>query len=164
MCSYTQFVGRNPDLLETSQCLCLASRRAARAITREFDRALRAHGIKATQFTLLAVLELKGPQSIGELAELLGADRTTLTRNLSVAEQQSLVGIQQGEDARSRIASITKEGRRTLRSAFVTWRAVQDALTRSLGREAADSLRRLSGGPSRRLRSSRVGASRLKTA
>ena len=79
------------DLLETKQCLCLASRRAARAITRQFDRALRAHGIRATQFTLLAALELKGPQPIGELARLLVADRTTVTRNLSVAEEQSLV-------------------------------------------------------------------------
>ena len=145
-------MGGSSDLFETSQCLCLASRRAARAITRHFDRALRAHGIKATQFTLLAVLELKGPQTIGALAEVLGADRTTVTRNLAVAEQQSLVSTRPGKDARSRIASITKEGRRTLRAAFVTWRAVQEALTRSMGRQAADGLRRLSGGPSNRLR------------
>ena len=151
-------------MLETRQCLCLASRRAARAITRHFDRALQAHGIKATQFTLLAVLELKGPQTIGELAELLVADRTTVTRNLAVAEAQSLVSIRSGEDARSRIASITKEGRRTLKSAFVTWCKVQDALTQSIGSQAADSLRRLSGNPSNRLRMAKADTFRLKQA
>jgi DNA-binding MarR family transcriptional regulator len=141
-----------PDLLETTQCLCLASRRAARAITRQFDRALRAHGIKATQFTLLAALTLKGPQSISELAEFIGADRTTLTRNLAVAEQQSLVAIRPGEDARARIVSITSIGRHTLRRAFASWRQVQGGVTANIGKQAADSLRELSGGPSVYLR------------
>jgi DNA-binding MarR family transcriptional regulator len=136
------------ELLETTQCLCLASRRAARSITREFDRALRVHGIRATQFTLLAALELKGPQSIGDLAELLGADRTTVTRNLAVVEELSRVSVHTGDDARSRIAAITEDGRRTLTGAFGTWRKVQAALTQSMGDQAADSLRRLSGGPS----------------
>jgi DNA-binding MarR family transcriptional regulator len=134
------------DLLETAKCLCLASRRAARAITRRFDAALRPHGIRATQFTLLAALTLKGPTSIGALAQLMGADRTTLTRNLAVAAEQSLVRIGAGEDARARIASITARGRQTLRRAFPAWRKTQNELTRAMGATAADHLRQLSRG------------------
>lgn len=137
-----------PDLLQTTQCLCLASRRAARAITRQYDRALRAHGLRSTQFSLLSALALKGPQSIGALASLLGADRTTLTRNLAVIEARGLAAIEAGEDARARIASITPEGRRVLHRALAAWRTVQDGLTGDMGTDAADSLRRLSGGPS----------------
>jgi len=155
---------RSDDLLETRQCLCLASRRAARAITLQFDRALRAHGIKATQFTLMAVLELKGPQPVGALAEVLGADRTTVTRNLAVAAAQSLVSISPGADARSRIASITKEGRRTVKTAFVTWRKVQAALTQTIGPQAADGLRRLSGRHVSRLRAATAEVSQIKRA
>lgn len=136
------------DLIETTRCLCLASRRAARAITRDFDRALRVHGIRATQFTLLSALELKGPQAVGELAAFLGADRTTLTRNLAVAEEQSLVTLGRGEDARSRIVAITPKGQGVLKRAFATWRKVQAELTHGMGKEAAEGLRRLSGGPS----------------
>jgi hypothetical protein len=51
----------DPALLETTRCLCLAARRASRTITREFDQALRTHGLRATQFTLLAALHLAGP-------------------------------------------------------------------------------------------------------
>lgn len=131
------------ELRETAGCLCFASRRAARSITRAFDRELRQHGIRATQFTLLAVLELKGEQLIGDLAEFLAVERTTLTRNLSVAEEQGLVRIRPGEDARARIVTITPKGRATLRKAFPTWRKVQAALTEELGQQAADSLRRL---------------------
>ena len=145
----------DPDLFETTQCLCLASRRAARAITRRFDRAMRPHGIKATQFTLLAALELKGPQTIGALAELIGADRTTLTRNLAVAQEQSLVGMRRGDDARSRIVSISANGRHTLRRALPTWRKVQGELTGAIGEGTAENLRRLSGGPSMALAQTR---------
>jgi len=139
-------VTADPGLIETAQCLCLASRRAARAITRNFDAALRPHGIRATQFTLLATLELKGPQSIGALAEFMGADRTTLTRNLAVAEEQSLVAIRAGDDARARIASITAHGRQTLKRAVPVWRTTQTALTNAIGIGTADALRQLSGG------------------
>lgn len=135
------------EIVETAQCLCLASRRAARAITGRFDRALRAQGIKATQFTLLAVLALKGPLSIGEIAALIGADRTTLTRNAGVAAKQSLVAIRRGDDARSRIVSITATGRRTLKRALPVWRKIQGDVTNALGEHAAQSLRRIAGNP-----------------
>ena len=86
-----------PKLTETAQCLCLASRRAARAITRVFDRELRAHGLRATQFTLLATLSLKGEQTISELAEFIDADRTTMTRNVALAEEKSFVEVRRHE-------------------------------------------------------------------
>lgn len=135
-----------PELLETAECLCLASRRAARSITRAFDAALRPQGLRATQFTLLAALELKGPQPIGALAEFIGVERTTLTRNLAVAEKQSLVAVETGKDARSHVASITATGRRRLHRAFAAWRGTQDMLTKTIGLDAANRLRRLSRG------------------
>ena len=132
-----------PGLAETAGCLCLCSRKAARTITRAFDRELRLHGLRATQFSLLAILELKGPQMIGELARILSADRTTLTRNLALAQGQGIVRIRAGEDARARVISITRKGRNALNKALPAWRKVQSALTDSLGIQAADSLRRL---------------------
>jgi DNA-binding MarR family transcriptional regulator len=133
-----------PEFSETAQCLCLASRRAARAITRAFDKELRPHGLRSTQFSLLAVLELKGPQTIGALAGVLGTDRTTLTRNLALVEDQALIRIRPGEDARARVVAITPKGRRTVQAAFPGWRTVQAALAESIGATTADSLRQLS--------------------
>lgn len=146
-CIYTLLMDGDSAMLETTQCLCLAVRRAARTITRAFDRELRAHGLRATQFTMLAALDIKGPQTIGELADLLGAERTTLTRNLGLVEERALVRIRAGEDARARIASITPKGRRTLQRALPAWRKVQGDLVESIGAQAAIGLRRLAGGP-----------------
>lgn len=137
-----------PPLFETTRCLCLAARRAARTITREFDQALRPHGLRATQFTLLAALHLAGPKSIGELAELLSTERTTLTRNLAVTERHGWTTTRAGhDDARARVASITPRGLRTLTAAMPAWRATQQRLTATLGTHTADSLRKLAGGP-----------------
>jgi DNA-binding MarR family transcriptional regulator len=138
----------DPTLFETTRCLCLAARRASRTITREFDQALRAHGLRATQFTLLSALYLGGPRSIGDLAEMLSADRTTLTRNLAVAEQHDWVTLRvDRNDARSRIAAITTKGSRALEAALPTWRDTQQRLTETIGAQTAASLRKLAGGP-----------------
>lgn len=137
-----------PPIFETTRCLCLAARRAARTITREFDQALRPHGLRSTQFTLLAALQLAGPQSIGDLAELLSTERTTLTRNLAVAGRHGWVTTRAShDDARSRVATITAMGLRTLTAALPAWRATQQRLTAQIGARTADSLRQLAGGP-----------------
>ena len=131
------------DFAACADCLCLASRRAARAITRAFDAMVRPHGLRATQFSVLALLQLKGPQSIGDLADALGADRTTLTRNLALIEQDSLVSSRPGDDPRSRIVSIMPKGKRLLAKALPAWRKAQDELTARIGNAMADSLRQL---------------------
>ncbi|GAB3040931.1 MarR family transcriptional regulator [Oleiagrimonas citrea] len=136
------------SLFETTRCACLASRRAARRITRRFDQALRAHGLRATQFTILAALRLAGPQSVGALADLLDIERTTMSRNLAVAAQRDLLTLRADpEDARSRIATLTAHGRHTLETALPTWQAVQKSLVEELGETTVHNLHQLAGGP-----------------
>lgn len=139
-----------PDatLFATTRCLCLAARRAARTITREFDQALRPQGLRATQFTLLSALHLAGSTAIGELAELLSADRTTLTRTLAVAAERGWVSLRSNPaDARSRFVAITAKGSRALVAAMPAWNATQQRLLQDIGESAAASLHRLAGGP-----------------
>ncbi len=133
-----------PVLRETPACLCLASRRAARAITRAFDQALRGHGLKATQFTLLATLALKGEQTISALARFIVAEKSTMLRNVAAAEREGLVSVREDpNDARVRRVAITQEGRRRLNDSLASWRAVQAKLTGQLGPGGADALRAL---------------------
>ncbi|MFZ5691760.1 MAG: MarR family winged helix-turn-helix transcriptional regulator [Pseudomonadota bacterium] len=133
------------ELSIAADCLCLASRRAARTITRRFDRALRGKGIRITQFSMLALLHLRGPLSIGALSDALGVERTTLTRNLGPVEREGLVAVRSDDnDARSRVVALTAKGRAALVKAFPSWRAVQAELTSEIGAETAANLRRMS--------------------
>jgi DNA-binding MarR family transcriptional regulator len=133
----------DPSLIECGDCLCLASRRAARALTRAFDRQLRPHGIRATQFSILTVLLLRGPLSIGELAEFLGIERTTLTRNLALIEGEGWVDIRPGDDARSRVVTATRKGRTVVTAARAAWRQAQQAASAAIGRGGVDALHAL---------------------
>jgi DNA-binding MarR family transcriptional regulator len=136
------------NLRECADCLCLASRRAARRITRAFDRELRPHGMRATQFTVLAMLSLCGAMTIGKLAEALGAERTTLTRNLALIEDASWVRIQPAEkDARSRVVAVTDQGRAAVVNAFPAWRRAQNRAAAAIGSAGAAALQSLAGAP-----------------
>ena len=137
---------REPDVAACLGCLCLASRRASRAITRAFDRQLRPHGIRATQFSILTMLIGYGPTTIGDLAEGLGIERTTLTRNLSVLEDQGWVKIGVGAtDGRSRVATATPKGRKAVSAAMPAWRRAQTAAGDAIGASGLAALHALSG-------------------
>src|ERR687898_395720 len=98
-------------------CLCLHIQRAARAVARRFDDALRPLGLTNGQFSLLMSLNRPKPPSIGSLAALLAMDRTTLTANLKPLERRGLVTVSvDPDDRRGRSVLLTKAGRTALRS------------------------------------------------
>ncbi len=74
-------------------CLCLHVQRAARALARRFDDALRPLGLTQGQFSLLMSLNRPEPPRIGDVAALLAMDRTTLTANLKPLERRGLVKV-----------------------------------------------------------------------
>ena len=117
------------------RCLCLHVQRAARALARRFDEALRPFGLTSGQFSLLMSLNRPAPPTIGDVAQLLAMDRTTLTANLKPLERRKLLEIVVDEkDRRNRRLKITAAGRRTLAAATDVWRSTHDAVDRLLSR------------------------------
>ncbi|HUZ02183.1 MAG TPA: MarR family transcriptional regulator [Thermomicrobiaceae bacterium] len=118
------------DLTATRGCHCLAARREARALTRLYEEHLRPHGLRATQFSVLAALSQKGPTPVGELAEILGLERTTLTRGAALLERNGWVAGDRSQDARERLLGLTPAGLARLEAAFPAWQAAQDLAER----------------------------------
>ncbi|HSJ65066.1 MAG TPA: MarR family transcriptional regulator [Gemmatimonadaceae bacterium] len=104
----------------------------ARAITRIFEARLRPHGLRATQFSVLAVLAQRGTIRLKELARILDLERTTLTRIAGLLERRGLVETTPSPDARERPLAITLAGRRALADALPSWREAQEAVDRRL--------------------------------
>src|SRR5262245_53701903 len=129
------------DLSDCPDCLCLASRQAARRITRAFDRQLRPHGLRVTQFSILVMLILAGPLTISELADRLSIERTTLSRNLTLIESAAWITIKPGDDARSRL---TGKGRAVVSASLGAWRRAQASVATAIGPSGVDALRTLS--------------------
>lgn len=110
-------------LLVRDTCLCLHSQRAARALARHFDEALRSVGLTSGQFSLLMALNRPTPPGIQSVATLLAMDRTTLTAALKPLHRRGLVAISvDPDDRRGRLLRLTKMGETTLAAAVPIWR------------------------------------------
>lgn len=109
-----------------SACIAQALRRAARKVTRRYEEALRPVGLTMGQFSTLAALARPDPVALTVLAEQLGMDRTTLTRDLAPLERRGLVASSPSkEDRRVRGIALTDAGRSCLEKAAPLWRAAQ---------------------------------------
>lgn len=123
------------NLIQPQFCACANLRQAARAITQFYDAILQPSGLRATQFTVLVAISLNEQIAITELAERLGMDRTTLTRNLKPLEKQGLVESNSGEDRRTRVVTLTDQGQETLQIARPLWEQAQQQAVEALGPE-----------------------------
>ncbi|MGH7066594.1 MAG: MarR family winged helix-turn-helix transcriptional regulator [Acetobacteraceae bacterium] len=124
------------------RCLCLFLQRAARAAARQFDEALRPHGLTNGQFSLLMSLNRPEPATLGAVALLLAMDRTTLTANLKPLERRGLVrSLADAADARRRRLCLTPAGRRLLAAALPVWRRTEAEMEGKVGETDAPHLR-----------------------
>ncbi|WP_245297049.1 MULTISPECIES: MarR family winged helix-turn-helix transcriptional regulator [Rhodomicrobium] len=122
--------------------MCLHIQRASRAIGRHFDLALRPVGLTNWQFSMLATLMASPDSTVNGLAELLGMDRTTTTRNVKPLERRGFLEIRPDQkDARIRRILLTDAGRAILARAEPYWRRANDAVEAKLGGQAPAELR-----------------------
>ncbi|NNG03555.1 MAG: MarR family transcriptional regulator [Inquilinus sp.] len=137
--------GGPPPAPPEGPCTCAQVRRAARGLTRDYDRALKPAGLKLTQYSVLANLVRAGGLTITELAERLAMDRTTLTRNLRPLERQGWIALAAGPDRRCRKVMATAKGRRRYEAALPLWREAERAFRSRMGEQEAAALHRLLG-------------------
>jgi DNA-binding MarR family transcriptional regulator len=129
-------------LLVRDTCLCLHVQRAARALARLFDEALRPVGLTNGQFSLMMSLNRPEPPPMGPVASLLAMDQTTLTAALKPLQRRGWVDVSpSAKDKRSRLLSLTAEGKSVLAAAVPIWQSTHAALEDKLPGANGDGLR-----------------------
>ncbi len=129
-------------LLVRDHCLCLHVQRAARALARRFDEALRPLGLTNGQFSLMMSLNRPMPASMGAVASLLAMDRTTLTAALKPLQRRGLVEVRTDPaDRRGRLLALTPAGEAVLASAVPIWQSTHGDIEKRLGEGQPDILR-----------------------
>jgi DNA-binding MarR family transcriptional regulator len=124
-------------------CLCLHLQRAARALARRFDDALRPLGLTSGQYSMMMALNRPQPPNIGAVASVLAMDRTTLTAALKPLQRRRLVSVMvDPDDKRSRRLKLTPAGRALLARAVPLWRRTHAEIDRLLPPAGPDRLRR----------------------
>lgn len=123
-------------------CLCLHVQRAARALARRFDEALRPVGLTHGQFSLMMSLNREKPARMAAVASLLAMDRTTLTAALKPLRRRGLVKVAADpDDRRGRLMTLTGKGRRAMIRAVPVWKKTHAAVEARLGNGDPDRLR-----------------------
>jgi DNA-binding MarR family transcriptional regulator len=122
MMSRTNVVPFETTILVRDCCLCLHVQRAARALARRFDDALRPLDLTNGQFSLLMSLNRPKPAPMAGVATLLAMDRTTLTAALKPLVRRGLVTVSEDpEDRRGRRLALTRKGEDLLAAAMPVW-------------------------------------------
>jgi DNA-binding MarR family transcriptional regulator len=141
--SSPQVLPYETTLLVRDCCLCLHVQRAARALARRFDEALRPFELTNGQFSLLMSLNRPEPPPMGPVASLLAMDRTTLTAALKPLERRELVQVlPDPSDRRSRILKLTDRGRDLLARAVPAWQRAHEEVEKLIPDGDPEELRR----------------------
>jgi DNA-binding MarR family transcriptional regulator len=132
--------------MSADRCTCGELRKAARAITLLYDNAFKSSGLLSTQFGVLHVIYNVDSIRISDLADKLGMDRTTLTRNLSVLEREGFIKISEGKDHRTRNVTATQKGRNAIAKAIPLWNEAQRKVKQKMGESSWRELMQNLGG------------------
>ncbi len=114
-------------------CACKNLRQASRIVTQLYDAALKPAKLKATQFTLLAILNKTGEIPVSKLAARMVIDRTTLSRNLNPLIEKGLIVSTTREDLRVHYVSLTTSGKAAVRKALPLWQQAQKHFIAGMG-------------------------------
>jgi len=130
-------------ILVRDSCLCLHVQRAARALARRFDDALRPLGLTNGQFSLMMSLNRPEPAGMASVASLLAMDRTTLTAALKPLQRRGLINVTPDlNDRRGRRLTLTSADMRLLTKAVPIWQQNHAELEDALPGRNGDRLRR----------------------
>lgn len=123
---------------------CVASNigRASRIVGRIYEDAFRDVGISSPQFALLVALAISPGSTSSDIAEALGSDPSTISRNTELLVKRGLIRVEKGSDRRVRIFYLTDGGNHTVQSCVPRWKSAQRTALRQIGRTYWREMRR----------------------
>jgi DNA-binding MarR family transcriptional regulator len=120
----------------TNDCIAMRLRQLNRIVTRLYDEALRPLGFTINQLNILATIISRGPISPGQLGQMLGMEKSTVSRTLDRMCKQGWIDIGPGKDKRSQSLKATPQGRKLLATAAPVWFELQDKVLDSTAENA----------------------------
>lgn len=124
-------IGEARHVVET--CAGMQLRMAERLVSRFLEARLQESGLSLAQFSLMAQIAAARDDTVNALAERMGLDQSTLSRNLQALARLGLVEIVTAEtDLRRRAVWLTETGVRRLQAALPSWRAAQALIDETL--------------------------------
>lgn len=131
------------DLAKQKNCLTQGLVSAAKSVSRGLEQALKAHGLTAAQFFALSALKEGQGTTVQALADTLGSERTTMSRNADLMVRRGWILTRTDPATGQRLLSFTPDGAARVKAARRAWKAWQKQLVKTLGKGDARTLVRL---------------------
>ena len=116
-------------------CLFAKTRTVSRFVTNIYTKALKDIGVTPVQYSMLTAMQCLNEANINDLSSALKMDRTTINRNLKPLIRDGLVYVNESDDKRERIVSITKEGEEIYKRGYINWKKAQNEMKEILSEE-----------------------------
>ena len=123
------------------ECASFNFRKAARAMTQLFDKTLQPSGLRSTQLGILLAAGIYEKATMSQLAEVIVADRTTLTRALKPLVRRGFLVNIPGQDKRKNGISLTLKGHQAIRKAAPYWKKAQGRVVKGFGKKQWEEFR-----------------------
>ena len=119
----------------TSACVSYNLRKASRIVSKLYAREMRPAPVRGPQFSLMMMISRRQNPTISELARDIGADRTTMTRNLEQLQKRRFIEITQGKNLRTKAVRIAPKGQAALERSVAYWQKAQNKVLKTLGQD-----------------------------
>src|SRR6185295_10824080 len=123
-----------------SPCLSYNLRKASRVVSKLYAKEMRLAPLRGPQFSLMMAIARRDCPAISALAKEIGADRTTMTRNLSHLQKKRFIQVVQGKDLRTKAVQISPAGRTALGQSISHWQQAEARVLKALGKERRDRI------------------------
>lgn len=117
----------------SSPCVCINFRRVAQKVTDFYDAALKPAGVSVNQYSLLVNIRRNEGCGIGELAQQVRLEKSTLVRTLQPLLRAELIADKSAGKSRRRELYLTPQGKEVLKKALPLWIKAQEAIVLKLG-------------------------------
>ena len=122
-------------------CIGVRVRMLNRVVTRVYDDLLRPHGVRFSQMNILTVVALRGPIQPVEIGNILALEKSTLSRNVRLMEENGWIESLPTESGNGQLLQLTTAGRSLYRKAAAAWRNAQSKLHELLGTQTTATIR-----------------------
>lgn len=125
------------------ECVAMRIRLISRAISRIYDDALRPHGLKGSQLSILALVSVLRRAEPSEVCRILQLDASTFSRNVTRMRSNGWLEASSTDDRRAHRLGVTAKGNQLLVEAFPSWRRAQEKAMSLLGKDSAAAISRI---------------------
>jgi DNA-binding MarR family transcriptional regulator len=135
---------KDDALIETVARECIANkvRLLNRAVSAVYDEALRPHGLKISQMSVLVTVSKLGKASPGAIGRMLHMEKSTLSRNVDRMRARGWLEASPTEDGRTTELRVTASGKRLLREVHPAWSRAQQRAGEMLGEQGVRGIAR----------------------